>query len=160
MRQGGRARPLRRITVKMRRKRPVRGQKGQVFFSLGEASAAAAFAGLLGIKPVLRIYGEKLDAFAKARGMKNAKKVMIKAITDDIEKNYGGVKADGSNAWLGMAYTHNLAEAEEFKAEVAGAFPNYHIDLYPLSLSISCHIGPGALAVTCTKPLEDGRRMF
>ena len=118
--------------------------------------AAAAFAELLGIKPVLRIYGEKLDAFAKAHGMKNAKKVMIKAITDDLEKNYGGIDPDKPNVWLGMAYTHNLSEAEEFKAEVQEAFPNYHIDMYPLSLSISCHIGPGALAVTCTGMLPDG----
>ena len=118
--------------------------------------AAAAFAELFGIKPVLRIYGEKLDAFAKAHGMKNAKKVMIKAITDDMEKNYGGINPDEPNAWLGMAYTHNLSEAEEFKAEVQEAFPNYHIDMYPLSLSISCHIGPGALAVTCTGMLPDG----
>ena len=118
--------------------------------------AAAAFAELLGIKPVLRIYGEKLDAFAKAHGMKNAKKVMIKAITDDLEKNYGGINPDKPNAWLGMAYTHNLPEALEFKAEVQEAFPNYHIDMYPLSLSVSCHIGPGALAVTCTGILPDG----
>ena len=114
------------------------------------------FSELLGIKPVLRIYGEKLDAFAKAHGMKNAKKVMIKAITDDLEKNYGGIDPDKPNVWLGMAYTHNLSEAEEFKAEVQEAFPNYHIDMYPLSLSISCHIGPGALAVTCTGMLPDG----
>jgi DegV family protein with EDD domain len=118
--------------------------------------AAAAFAELLGIKPVLRIYGEKLDAFAKAHGMKNAKKVMIKAITDDLEKNYGGINPDNPNAWIGMAYTNNLPEAEEFRAEVEAAFPNYHIDMYPLSLSVSCHIGPGALAVTCAKILEDG----
>lgn len=120
--------------------------------------AAAAFAELLGIKPVLRIYGEKLDAFAKARGMKNAKQVMIKAISDDLEKNYGGIDPEKPNAWIGMAYTHNLPEAEEFRKEVEEAFPNYHIDMYPLSLSISCHIGPGALAVTCTKILPDGRR--
>lgn len=120
--------------------------------------AAAAFAELLGIKPVLRIYGEKLDAFAKARGMKNAKQVMIKAISDDLEKNYGGIDPEKPNAWIGMAYTHNLPEAEEFRKEVEEAFPNYHIDMYPLSLSISCHIGPGALAVTCSKILPDGRR--
>ena len=119
--------------------------------------AAAAFAELLGIKPVLRIYGEKLDAFAKARGMKNAKKVMIKAITDDLEKHYGGIAPDKPNAWIGMAYTHNLEEAEEFRAEIMEAFPNYPVDMYPLSLSVSCHIGPGALAVTCTKMLDDGR---
>ncbi|MBQ7583515.1 MAG: DegV family protein [Lachnospiraceae bacterium] len=118
--------------------------------------AAAAFAELLGIKPVLRIYGEKLDAFAKARGMKNAKKVMIKAISDDLDKNYGGMKPGAPNAWLGMAYTHNLPEAEEFKAEIEEAFPGYPVFMYPLSLSVSCHIGPGALAVTCTKMLPDG----
>ncbi|HCS00577.1 MAG TPA: DegV family protein, partial [Lachnospiraceae bacterium] len=115
--------------------------------------AAAAFAELLGIKPVLRIYGEKLDAFAKAHGMEKAKKVMIKAIKDDLEKNYGGIDPKGANAWLGMAYTNNLPEAEEFRKEVQEAFPNYHIDMYPLSLSVSCHIGPGALAVTCTSVL-------
>ncbi len=120
--------------------------------------AAAAFAELLGIKPVLRIYGEKLDAFAKARGMNNAKKVMIKAIADDLEKNYGGIHPENPNAWLAMAYTHNLPEAEEFRTEVEKAFPNYHIDMFPLSLSISCHIGPGSLAVTCTGMLEDGKR--
>lgn len=120
--------------------------------------AAAAFADLLGIKPVLRIYGEKLDAFAKARGMKNAKKVMIKAISDDLEKNYGGVKSDAPNAWIGMAYTHNLKEAEDFRLEVMEAFPGYPIEMYPLSLSVSCHIGPGALAVTCTKMLPDGKK--
>ncbi|MBQ4482808.1 MAG: DegV family protein [Lachnospiraceae bacterium] len=115
--------------------------------------AAAAFADLLGIKPVLRIYGEKLDAFAKARGMKNAKKIMIKAVTDDLEKNYGGICPEAPNARIGLAYTHNLSEAEEFKEEVKEAFPGYIIDMYPLSLSISCHIGPGSLAVTCTKIL-------
>lgn len=120
--------------------------------------AAAAFADLLGIKPVLRIYGEKLDAFAKARGMKNAKKVMIKAISDDLEKNYGGIKPDAPNAWIGMAYTHNLREAEEFRLEVEDAFPGYPVEMYPLSLSVSCHIGPGALAVTCTKMLPDGKK--
>ncbi len=115
--------------------------------------AAAAFADLLGIKPVLRIYGEKLDAFAKARGMKNARKIMIKAVTDDLEKNYGGIHPESPNARIGLAYTRNLSEAEEFKKEVGEAFPGYTVDMYPLSLSVSCHIGPGSLAVTCTKIL-------
>ncbi len=42
--------------------------------------AAAAFGELLKIKPVLQIQGEKLDAFAKARTVKKAKQIMIKAI--------------------------------------------------------------------------------
>ena len=85
--------------------------------------------------------------------MKNAKKIMIKAVTDDLEKNYGGICPEAPNARIGLAYTHNLSEAEEFKEEVKEAFPGYIIDMYPLSLSISCHIGPGSLAVTCTKIL-------
>lgn len=117
--------------------------------------AAAAFADLLGIKPVLRIYGEKLDAFAKARGMKNAKKIMIKAVTEDLEKNYGGIKPEAPNARIGVAYTHNTEEAEEFKEEVKEAFPGYTVDMYPLSLSVSCHIGPGSLAAAVTKIMDE-----
>ena len=118
--------------------------------------AAAAFAEFLGIKPVLKIFGEKLDAYAKARGMKNARKVMIKAVEDELNKNYGGIISSGHNAFIGMAYTHNPDEAADYMEEVKTAFPGYHVFAYPLSLSVSCHIGPGALAVTCTKVLPDG----
>ena len=59
--------------------------------------------------------------------------------------------ADGTGVHISMAYTHDLEAAEEFKKEVQEAFPNHEIVLNPLSLSIACHIGPGALAVTATK---------
>ena len=114
--------------------------------------AAAAIGTVLRIKPVLQIQGEKLDAFAKARTVKQAKNIMIKQIKDDCEHRFGS--ADGTGVHISMAYTHDLEAAEEFKKEVQEAFPNHEIVLNPLSLSIACHIGPGALAVTATKAIE------
>ena len=114
--------------------------------------AAAALGTLLKLKPVLQIQGEKLDAFAKARTVKQAKNIMIKQIKDDCKRRFGS--ADGTGVHISMAYTHDREAAEEFKKEVQEAFPNHEIVLDPLSLSISCHIGPGALAVTATKAIE------
>lgn len=114
--------------------------------------AAAALGTLLKLKPVLQIQGEKLDAFAKARTVKQAKSIMIDAMKSDFEKRFGN--PDGSQINLEMAYTHDLAAAEAFKEEVQAAFPNNEIVMSPLSLSISCHIGPGALAIACSKKIE------
>lgn len=114
--------------------------------------AAAALGTLLKLKPVLQIQGEKLDAFAKARTVKQARSIMIESMKNDFEKRFDS--ADGTKMNLSMAYTHNLEEAEAFKQEVQAAFPNNEIVLQPLSLSISCHIGPGALAVACSKKIE------
>ena len=113
--------------------------------------AAAALGTLLKIKPVLQIQGEKLDAFSKARTMKQAKATMINSIKSDIENRFGG---DLSQMQLAIAYTKNLDSAEEFKKEVEEAFPGVPIHIDPLSLSVSCHIGPGAIAVACMKKLS------
>mgnify|MGYP002672961747 FL=1 len=114
--------------------------------------AAAALGTLLKLKPVLQIQGEKLDAFAKARTVKQAKSIMIDAMKSDFEKRFNN--PDGSQINLEMAYTHDLAAAEAFKEEVQAAFPNNEIVMNPLSLSVSCHIGPGALAIACSKKIE------
>lgn len=114
--------------------------------------AAAALGTLLKLKPVLQIQGEKLDSFAKARTVKQAKSMMIEAMKTDFEKRFGS--PDGKKMHLAMAYTHDLEAAEEFKKEVEEAFPNNEIVLNPLSLSVSCHIGPGALAVACSKYID------
>lgn len=110
--------------------------------------AAAALGTLLKIKPVLQIYGEKLDAFSKARTVKQAKSIMLDAIKNDIEKKYGG---NVSDIEISMAYTGNKEDGLEFLEEVQRVYPDHKIILDPLSLSVSCHIGPGALAVTATK---------
>ncbi|MDE7428895.1 MAG: DegV family protein [Lachnospiraceae bacterium] len=114
--------------------------------------AAAALGTILRLKPVLQIQGEKLDAFAKARTVSQGKSIMINAIRNDMEKRFGGARAD--NIWLQIAYTYDLAAAEQLKAEVQEAFPGFDVHMDPLSLSIACHIGPGSLAVACCKRLN------
>lgn len=114
--------------------------------------AAAALGTLLKLKPVLQIQGEKLDAFAKARTVKQAKNIMIEAMKSDFEKRFDS--ADGRNINLEMAYTQDLEAALAFKEEVQAAFPENEIVLNPLSLSVSCHIGPGALAIACSKKID------
>ena len=112
--------------------------------------AAAAIGTVLNLKPVLQIQGEKLDAFSKARGWKTAKKTMLNAIEKDLNGRFADVK---NQMVLGMAYTCSKEEAQEWKAEIEERFPGYEIMEGPLSLSVACHIGPGALAITCMKRL-------
>ena len=114
--------------------------------------AAAALGTLLKLKPVLQIQGEKLDAFAKARTVKQAKSIMIEAMKADFEKRFDS--PDGAKMNLEMAFTFDKEAAEAFRAEVQEAFPNNEIIMNPLSLSVSCHIGPGALAIACSKKIN------
>lgn len=115
--------------------------------------AAAALGTLLKLKPVLQIQGEKLDSFAKARTVKQAKSIMIDAMKNDLENRFKD--PEGKNMHLEMAYTYDLEAAEAFKKEVEEAFPGMEIVMNPLSLSVSCHIGPGALAVACSKKIPE-----
>lgn len=115
--------------------------------------AAATLGTLLKLKPVLQIQGEKLDAFAKARTVKQAKNLMIDAMKNDFANRFHD--PNGEHMYLEMAYTHNREEAEAFKKEVQEAFPGMEIQMDPLSLSISSHIGPGALAVACSRKLPE-----
>ena len=110
--------------------------------------AAAAIGTVLNLKPVLQIQGEKLDAFAKVRGWKAAKKTMLNAIEKDLTDRFADVK---DQMVLGMAYTCSKEEADERKNEIQTRFPDYELVEGPLSLSIACHIGPGAMAITCMK---------
>lgn len=114
--------------------------------------AAAALGTLLRLKPVLQIQGEKLDAFAKCRTRKAAKTAMLEAIAKDLKERFA-MEEHPEDTWIAVAYTKDLEAAEEWKAEVQKLYPNNEIVMNPLSLSVSCHIGPGAIAVTCTKKL-------
>ena len=115
--------------------------------------AAAALGTLLKIKPVLTIQGEKLDAFSKARTMKQAKSTMVTAIAKDMEERFGD--KTGKGLYLEVAHTANEEAAMEFKRELEEMFPEAgEVYVDALSLSVSCHIGPGALAVACTKKLD------
>lgn len=112
--------------------------------------AAAAIGTVLNLKPVLQIQGDKLDAYSKVRGKKQAKRVMLKAMKEDFDSRFAEYAKRGEMC-LEMAYTGNQEEAEEFKKEVQEMFSDYEIQMDPLSLSVACHIGYGALAVACSK---------
>lgn len=113
--------------------------------------AAAALGTILRLKPVLQIQGEKLDAFAKARTVSQGKTIMMNAIRADMEKRFGGVSGD--KIWLQIAYTYDREAAEQFKEQVLEAFPGFDVHMDPLSLSIACHIGPGSLALACSRKI-------
>ena len=104
--------------------------------------AVAAIGMVLRIKPVLQIQGEKLDSFAKVKTIKQAKTTMLKAVRSDFEKRFSEEKME-----IDIAYTQNREEAEKFKEEILQEYPDARITIDPLSLSVSCHIGPGALAI-------------
>ncbi len=111
--------------------------------------AVAAFGSLLKIKPVLQIQGEKLDTFAKARTLANARQIMLTAILNDVTKRFG-LEPDSDQMYIDFAYTGDAAAAEAFRAEVLEHFPNAQSYIAPLSLSIACHTGPGALGIAVT----------
>lgn len=115
--------------------------------------AAAALGTLLRLKPVLQIQGDKLDAFAKARTSAQGKNIMISAIKNDIETRFGGM--DKKNVTLMMAHTNSPEAIKTFRTDVEEAIPGLKIEMVdPLSLSVSCHIGPGAIAVAVVQNLS------
>ena len=110
--------------------------------------AVAAIGTLLKIKPVLQIQGFKLDQYAKVTKMSAAKEKMIGAIANDLEKRFKDLRAQGKMR-IAVAHTDNYEEADKFAEELKEKFPDIPIVFVdPLSLSVSCHIGPGALAVS------------
>lgn len=115
--------------------------------------AAAALGTILKLKPVLTIQGEKLDAFAKARTTNQGKSIMTNAIKNDIINRFGGMTEE-KGIWLEIAHSHNEEAALQLKEELLETFPGYDIHIDPLSLSVACHIGPGALAIACCKKLK------
>ncbi len=112
--------------------------------------AAAAVGTVLNLKPVLQIQGEKLDAYAKVRGWKQAKKTMLDAMERDMLHRF-----HNQRIYLHVAYTCTNEEAQLWKEEIEDRFPQYDVDMDPLALSIACHTGPGAMAIACTRVLEE-----
>lgn len=115
--------------------------------------AAAALGTALRLKPVLQIQGEKLDAFTIARTKKQGVTKMINAMETDIKERFGGLD-NIDNIHIEVAHTANEEAAREFVEELRKHFGvKEEIICDPLSLSVSCHIGPGALAIACSKAI-------
>lgn len=94
--------------------------------------AAAAIGSVLQIRPVLRIDGERLDAFAKVRGSA--------AKWDDIDVAAASSCVDPAQNQL----WHQTAQ---------DAFPDYPVGYSPLAFSISSHVGPNARGLAVTRRL-------
>ncbi len=118
----------------------------------GRVTATAAAVGtVLNIKPVLQIQGGKLDAFAKVRGQKAACQTMCDAMKADLQ---GRLASSKDRLQLYVAYTFDREAAEAFAVTVKDIF-GIEPMIAPLPLSVSCHIGPGALALAVAAT-EDG----
>ena len=119
--------------------------------------AAAAVGGLLKIKPVLRIFGEKLDKYRMMnRTLENAKRIMIEAAKNSIEGFLKDIDGRTDNAHLSVAYTGtDNSVALEFVELIKKEFKVENVVCNPLSLSVSCHIGDGALAIAMSKALSE-----
>ena len=105
-------------------------------------AAGAAIGTLLGIMPFLQIQGGKLDAFKKVRGMKSAMDALLDAIENDRKTRF-----DGEKVQIRAAYSGDLEAGKEWQAEVTKRFPDLEIGLDALPISISCHVGGGALGI-------------
>jgi len=111
--------------------------------------AAAAIGTLLKIKPVLQIKGERLDAFSKARTTQQGRTTMLNAMHNDIDKLYGGQE----NVWLYAVHAQCPETFAPWAEEVRTTFGGAKVEDDMLSLSVCCHIGPGALAIACSRKL-------
>ena len=105
-------------------------------------AAGAAIGTLLGIKPVLQIQGGRLDAYKKVRGMNAAMNAMLDGIENDRNTRFAG-----KNIEIRAAYSGNLETGKEWQEQVAKRFPDLEIGLDALPISISCHVGEGALGI-------------
>lgn len=112
--------------------------------------AAAALGTALRLKPVLQIQGEKLDAYSIAKTSKKGVAKMLSAMEEDIQNRFGGVE----NVHLEVAHTNNEKAAMEFRNMIRERFGTEEIVMDPLSLSISCHIGAGSLAIACSRKID------
>ena len=110
-------------------------------------AAAAALGTILKLKPVLTIQGDKLDSYAKARGMKSAFRVMLEALKSDISSRLSHLREQGLLK-IGIANTMMDPEKlEEFKDELRKNFPDMELVYFPLTMSIGTHVGPGGLGI-------------
>jgi DegV family protein with EDD domain len=111
--------------------------------------AVAALGSIFNIKPVLLIDGGKLDTYKKVRGLKSAQKAMIEAIKNDIENRF-----KGTDYLIQTAYSGDLEQGNKWNETVKQAFPEHDVYNDVLPMSICCHVGPGALGITCVKKIS------
>ncbi len=114
-------------------------------------TAGALIANVMNLKPVLQIQGGKLDAYAKCRGIKAAKAKMLDAMHEDFDTRFKEYVEKGE---MSLMYSYSDMpddEVDRWRKEIETSFPKFRLRAEPLSLSVGCHIGPGSLAIACSK---------
>lgn len=112
--------------------------------------AGAAMGALLNIKPLLIIEGERLDAYAKVRGIKNCKKRLLQ----EMRKRADEFHERGDEIRVGVAGSFvNQREHQEWMDMAREIFKGEDINYDPLTFSIGCHVGPGAFGMGISKKL-------
>jgi len=119
--------------------------------------AAAALGTMLKLKPILQIEGEKLDKFKmRNRTMENAMQIMMDACEDNINGYLKDLDGRCDNVYIAVAYSGTDKELPmKFADMIKERFDVSDVVVNPLSLSVSCHIGDGALAMAVTKELPE-----
>ena len=105
--------------------------------------AAAAFASVLNVKPVLTIQGDKLDIYAKVRGMRQAKLKMIEAIRHDRNTRFAGVPDEQLRVETAGTFCSE-EDARQWRELVQSEFPTIPVSYVQLPCSIACHVGLNA----------------
>ncbi|MCI6867290.1 MAG: DegV family protein [Lachnospiraceae bacterium] len=116
-------------------------------------ASAAAIANMFSIKPVLSIQGEKLDLFAKVRGLKQSEKKMIEALKADLQTRFADVPKERIRIATAGTF-EDEEDSRKWQAYVQSAFPEADVYYVPLSCSIACHVGVNAVGVGATVILE------
>ena len=117
------------------------------------SKATAAIGSVLNIKPVLRFNTGILETYKKCRGMHQARKTMIEAMRQEFAGEFKEEYEKGE-IYLLMASSADPETTQSWREEVTAAFPALPLVEAPLSLGLSCHIGPDGLGIGCTcKPV-------
>lgn len=112
--------------------------------------AVAAFATVLNLKPVLMIQGDKLDSYAKARGMKMAEHKMIEAVRQDRATRFAQISDE--ELIIDVAGTFESGEmARHWREQVQAEFPAASVAYVDLPCSIACHTGMNARGISITR---------
>lgn len=112
--------------------------------------AVATLATILNLKPVLTIQGDKLDTYAKARGIKHAQACMIEAVKNDRANRFADVPDAQLEVYV-AGTLENEAQAEAWFQMIREAFPNMAQSYFHLPCSIACHVGMNALGIGILK---------
>lgn len=111
------------------------------------SAAAAALGSMLNVKPILCSRGDKFEKFALVLSATQGKRKMIAKIKSELETEFNEEYNSGKMV-VYVAHTQNEEEANKFKEEIKKELPLLKFrSVDPLSLSVSCHIGPGSLAI-------------